>query len=496
MIYENFDLEITQHAVVGRDESFAVRVIESPAGQQKASAAHRVMLHPDLRSRVRVLDRRGMDRRRLIELGTLLADALFPPPVRAMLEASRLRLNETKGLRIRLRFDQLAPAGLPWEYAYLPRAEGMLHALEGFLCLDRRMSIVRYELMNQPMPSLAHAEGPLRFVGLFSSPETLEPLRVDHERRLLERALSKMPSLEVECHVRAGVDSLLDAFAQPAHVLHFAGHGIYDARSSDGKGYLVLEDEQRRPVPLSAERLALSLQNRGLRLAVLGACQTATRDNVHPWTGVAPAIVRAGVPAVVGMQFRIFDENTVTFNRHLYHALLRGQSIDAAVASGRLAILARSGEEDRDWGVPVLYMRSSDGVIFPRVTSTTIAALEAEDPDLPAMRSLSGLPAARVLARTVQRSADALTLPPLRVQGARLQQLKIRLRDVLHGKFSVVELYSLAGDLGVDVADIEGRTRLITAMRLVDRLADRNRLPDLLAAVRRMRPGSLPSSEY
>ena len=495
MIYENFDLEITQHTLNGREESFAVRVLESPAGQQKASAAHRVVLPPDLRARVRVLDRRGMDRRRLIELGTALADALFPPPVRAMLETSRLRLSEARGLRIRLRFDQLAPAGLPWEYTYLPRTEGMLHALEGFLCLDRRISIVRYELMNQPVPPLARTDGPLRFIGLFSSPETLEPLRVDHERRLLERALTKLPALEVECHLHAGLDSLLDAFAQPAHVLHFAGHGIYDTRSSDGKGYLVLEDDQRRPVPLSAERLALSLQSRGLRLAVLAACQTASRDEMHPWTGVAPALVRAGVPAVVGMQFRIYDENTVTFNRHLYHTLLHGQPIDSAVTAGRLAILARSGEEDRDWGVPVLYMRSSDGAIFPKTTA--IDAIEADlDTDLPTMRSLTGLPAVRSLSRKKLRSADALPLPVLRLQGAHLQQLKTRLRDVLHGKFSLAELYSLADELDIDAADIARKTRLITAMQLVEICAARDSLPHLLAAVRRLRPGALPSADY
>jgi hypothetical protein len=488
MNYENFDLEITQHNVSGRDESFAVRVLDSPAGQQKASAAVQVALHPETRARVRTLDRRGMDRQKLIELGSALGEALFPPPIRSLYEASRTHLGPSKGLRIRLRFDQLALTNLPWEYVYLTRHEGSVHSLEGFLGLDRQISIVRYELMNQPPPQPLPLNERLRFVGIFASPTTLEPLRVEHERRLLERALSTMPALEVETHARAGVDALLDAFTQPAHVLHFAGHGIFDPGASAGKGYLVLEDDQRRPVPLSAERLALSLQSRGLRLAVLSACQTGTRDQTHPWTGVAPALVRAGIPAVIGMQFRIFDESTIAFTRHFYHALLRGQTIDAAVTAGRLAILARTGEDDRDWGVPVLYMRTGDGVIFTAAPQNP--DLAAFDPDLPAVRRLGAGRAVRSMSRQ-NLQKDNADIAPLPTSSVELHQLKIRLRDVLHGKFTTTELQLLAHDLGVDFDEIAGQTRLMKSLSLVEHLSRRDRLAQLLTVVRHMRPGAI-----
>ncbi len=486
MIYENFDLEITQHVAAKNAESFSVRVLDSPAGQQKASAAVSVKLPSDLRAHVRMLDRRGMDRTHLIALGRQLGDALFPPAVRDLFEASRHRIGAAHGLRIRLRFDQTAPTTLPWEYAYIPRPEGTLHALDGFLALDRQLSIVRFEVMGHAPEPREPAQRPLRFVALFSSPENLEPLRIDHERSLLERALAHMPALEAEFHARAGIDSLLDAFSQPAHVLHFAGHGIFDATAGAGKGYLVLEDEHHRAVPLSAERLALALHNRGLRLAVLGACQSAQRDGIHPWAGVAPALVRAGIPAVVGMQFRIFDESTISFNRHFYHALLMGQSIDAAVVAGRLAILARSGEDDRDWGVPVLYMRSNNGVLFP--AAPYAPALKAFDPDLPTMRSLG---APRNSRSTAPQPAAQLEVPLLKLSAAELHQIKIRLRDVLHGKFTTAELQMLAHDLGVDFEEIVGQTRLMKALNLVEYLSRRNKLAHLLAAVRRRRPGAL-----
>jgi hypothetical protein len=123
-----------------------------------------------------------------------------------------------------------------------------------------------------------------------------------------------------------------------------------------------------------------------VRLAVLGACEGGRRDQVNAWTGVVPALTRAGIPAVVGMQYKIRDKNAIVFSRRFYRALAAGQPIDAAVTDGRLAILNRSGDDERDWGVPVLYLRTGEGVLFPRTrptrreddSQTERALLEAE----------------------------------------------------------------------------------------------------------------------
>jgi tetratricopeptide (TPR) repeat protein len=69
-----------------------------------------------------------------------------------------------------------------------------------------------------------------------------------------------------------------------------------------------------------------------------------------------------GVPAVVAMQFPISDEAAITFARGFYTALSVGRPVDASVTQARLAIFA--GNNDVEWGTPVLYMRTPDGRIF------------------------------------------------------------------------------------------------------------------------------------
>jgi hypothetical protein len=65
------------------------------------------------------------------------------------------------------------------------------------------------------------------------------------------------------------------------------------------------------------------------------------------------------------MQYTVQDENAIAFSRRFYRALAAGQPIDAAVTDGRLAIYNRGSEDERDWGVPVLYMRTDEGILFP-----------------------------------------------------------------------------------------------------------------------------------
>ena len=59
--------------------------------------------------------------------------------------------------------------------------------------------------------------------------------------------------------------------------------------------------------------------------------------------GVVTALTHAGIPAVVGMQFRIRDRNAIAFSRAFYRALAAGQSIDAALTDGRFAIFNEGG---------------------------------------------------------------------------------------------------------------------------------------------------------
>jgi hypothetical protein len=78
----------------------------------------------------------------------------------------------------------------------------------------------------------------------------------------------------------------------------------------------------------------------------------------------------------VAMQYKVGNVNAGTFVAHLYTRVLGGYTVDEAVFEGRLALFNQAGLEDRDWGVPVLYLRAEDGFLFP-VPPAEAAADEA-----------------------------------------------------------------------------------------------------------------------
>ncbi len=81
------------------------------------------------------------------------------------------------------------------------------------------------------------------------------------------------------------------------------------------------------------------------------------------WSGIAPALLKERIPAVVANQYGIQDRCAIAFTRAFYQALAGGLPIERAVAAGRIAIY-NTDNHGRDWGVPVLYLRTGDGRLF------------------------------------------------------------------------------------------------------------------------------------
>jgi CHAT domain-containing protein len=115
--------------------------------------------------------------------------------------------------------------------------------------------------------------------------------------------------------------------AAPYHALHYMGHGGFDQRT--GRGVLIFEDERGYGVPLDGSTLGVLLRDvPTLRLAFLNACDTARvtkQEGLDPFAGVAAAMVMAGIPAVVAMQFPITDGAAIRFANRLYPLLADGR---------------------------------------------------------------------------------------------------------------------------------------------------------------------------
>jgi CHAT domain-containing protein len=138
-------------------------------------------------------------------------------------------------------------------------------------------------------------------------------------------------------------------------VVHFVGHGDFDEKEREGS--LLLEDEQGRPRRLGSEALRQVLCGRGLRLVFLNACETGRGGRVEWNRGVAPALVAAGLPAVVANQYPVLDSAATAFARELYAQLAVGRALGDAVREARVAVSRDLGPAAIDWAVPVVFAR-------------------------------------------------------------------------------------------------------------------------------------------
>jgi tetratricopeptide (TPR) repeat protein len=341
--YADFELRIFP----GHEGRYRVEVTASPAGEAESE------LHLPLDEAERWRLASGVVDRAFLEgLGARLYGALFTPPVAERFAGSLGRLTAGQGLRVRLQVDAPDLADLPWELMY--------DAQQGvYPFLSPRTPLVRYiGLLPQPPPQAV--EPPLRILAVLVSPNDQPALDLAQERKTLLEALHPLGRrARVTLLEGATPAQLAEALADGYHVLHFVGHGALNQEA--GRGYLLFQDESGRSAPVDDETLAALLHGTPLRLVVLNACESA-----RGLLGVAPALARVGLPAVVAMQLRIEDESAIRFSRQFYRSLAAGRSVESCITAGRRALVAHGpGLGSVAWGTPLLYLQVPDGRVLP-----------------------------------------------------------------------------------------------------------------------------------
>jgi hypothetical protein len=66
------------------------------------------------------------------------------------------------------------------------------------------------------------------------------------------------------------------------------------------------------------------------------------------------------------MQYAISEASATIFAGEFYRTLADGWPVDAAATEGRKAVMFATDLHVMDWGIPVLFMRTRDGVLFRR----------------------------------------------------------------------------------------------------------------------------------
>jgi hypothetical protein len=368
--YLNLDIRLSSHVRAADGERFCVQVMASPVGEQEEEEEVRVP--PDLAQQLVALDARrlGGQRSELIALGRRIGDLLLPPKAREFFTNSLARLSAAQGLRLRIKCGAVELDAVPWEFAYVERdlaGGGDALGLRGFLVGDSRVSVVRYEVCSQLAVPVQGRRAGWRLLAVPCEPEDRrtpgQPLQVDQELKNLREAIDGVGGLEMLVCRPATREALQRVLLDGTEIFHFSGHGEFMTPAHGGapSAHLILQRDDGASDPWEVDALARSLASKGIRLAVLAACQSARTDGRNKWAGVAPSLVRAGIPVVIGMQYSVYDASAVAFSKMLYLALSRVGTIDEAMAEARGAILNLNLQTGRDFATPVLYMRIAEG---------------------------------------------------------------------------------------------------------------------------------------
>ena len=308
---------------------------------------------------LKLIERGETDADLLKALGGELYQALFPNKIHGQLRATMAGAKADRyNVRLRLVFESPELAALPWEFLY---DDGT----KTFLANNTQTVLSRYIDVPLQKRNLKAVSQPLKVLLVISSPTNLPQLDVAGEEQLLCEALAKhieTGKIELDVVREATIRNINQKLREkPYNVFHFIGHGIFE----NNKGSIALIDHDSKAQLLDDERFAnLFLGYESLGLAVLNSCQGATVSDLQIFTGIAPHLVRRGIPAVVAMQYSIYDTTAKLFADEFYRTLALGWPVDAAIQTTRNAISIEIGLDRRDFATPVLYMRAKDGIIM------------------------------------------------------------------------------------------------------------------------------------
>jgi len=359
--YDDFELVIQTSG-----ETYVIQLLNSPAGQAsgefippftQVELSNFYSRIGQMRRSTRRIDSPDLEAAK--KFGHQLFHAVFTGELLGQLRTSMDRCHEHgRGLRIRLRLKGVpALAELPWEFLYDLEQDH-------FLATSTLTPMVRYLDLPQSVPTL-RVRPPLRVLVVLAGPRNLPGLDAEGEWERLKTSLApleangailleRLPTATLDCLRRR-------ARGEPFHILHFIGHGGFDQTAGDG--VLHFEDPKGMSDPVPGQLLGNILRDHDcLRLAVLNACEGARQSGQDPFSGVAQSLCQQRLPAVVAMQFEISDDAAKTFAEEFYGAMADGLPVDAAVSESRKALF--SGRFGQEWATPVLYMRSSSGVLF------------------------------------------------------------------------------------------------------------------------------------
>jgi MoxR-like ATPase len=325
-----------------------------------------------------------------IAYGTALFHALFADPkvVEIYRATYKIAQEDQMALAVRLRFEQNTHHPYHtwlWEYLYDPEL--------GFIAGNPSTPFSRllpYE--TEPAPAQRLTE--LRALFIVVDPEDLDPRAPEPHRRLprLDRAaqyaliqnasatlraqLAKRNiALRTQLLTSADTPVTLAAIhaalqtahmeGRPFHIVHLAAHGF----EQGGLHQIVLENKDHCAEPCDETRFAREIETEyDVRLIVLIACLSGRQGHTAAYRGLAARLVQQNIPAVVAMLQKVSYATANQFVQWFYNDLAYHGVVDQAVNAARRNMYGGDDwdmvADEREWAIPVLFLRSKDGRLF------------------------------------------------------------------------------------------------------------------------------------
>ncbi len=262
----------------------------------------------------------------LLAIGKALHDWLDRKDLLAQIIGESGPVSLDLAVAVRPDAEARAFVAAPWEL--LTDATG-LH-----LAFDATRAYSPARRFGAPGAHWEPAHRDLSVLFMAAAPEGVSDLDYEREEALILDAVERLP-VQLAVEESGALKPLADRLALegPFEVLHLTCHGDLD----EGRGVLALEDDKGGLDPVTAGRLCEAMGSHRPPLAVVSACRSAEQAGAA--VPLALALMEAGLPQVIGWAGSVYDSDAIVFARALYEALGRRETVPAAAAIARRALV-------------------------------------------------------------------------------------------------------------------------------------------------------------
>ncbi len=230
-----------------------------------------------------------------------------------------------------------------------------------FLAADPIQSFVVFRSIGRGADSMPArpAYRDLAVMFMAAAPEGLRELDFEAEEAAILNATERLP-VQVVVEESDCADFLKDRLAQdgPFEVVHISCHGDI---LRDGGPALAFETPEGDLALITPGDFARALGERKPPFVFLSACHTAEASAGNGAEVIEPfvrALIRTGVPNVLGWDGSVYDDDAILFARTFYGELAEHASVPFAAATARRELLRthrNDAEKGRHWHLARVY---------------------------------------------------------------------------------------------------------------------------------------------